>query len=84
MRELLKKDIEIWDKSIFEGVDIFKKKFGENINRIGLVIANLDSKGKFKEYVNINEDLPDRRKKFELKNRNLKNLKERIVTSKAS
>jgi len=84
LRELLKKDIEVWDKSIFEVVDIFKMKFGENITRIGLVIANLDSKGKFKEYVNINKDLSDRREKFELKNRNLKNLKERIVTSKAS
>lgn len=84
LRGLLKTDIGIRDKAIFNVIGRFIIKFGKEESIIGLVIAQVDSKDNFLEKINIIDDLTYNRKQFESKNRNLINFKARIVTSNIS
>jgi len=80
-RTILQKDILYWEKTLFTYIDRFKEKASPEESIIGLSAVITEERGTYTGIVPIFTDFIEHRRELENKNRALKNLGMRFVTS---
>lgn len=81
IRAILEKDILNWEKTLFTYIDRFKEKISPEESIIGLSAVITGDRGTYSEIVPIFTEFIEHRKELEKKNKTLKNLGVRFVTS---
>lgn len=80
-RALLKDLIEQWERTFHSHIEAFKSKIGSDESIVGLAAVISEENGCYNSPVPIFSDLIEHRMELERKNRNLKSLVSRYVTS---
>jgi hypothetical protein len=81
VREVLQKDIPIWEKTIFDAIERFENQFPDGQKILGLAVAAFDERNNMIESVEIFTEFLDHRRQLERKNQSFAHLASKFVTS---